>query len=119
MNDINCPYCGEGLQINHDDGQGYEEGVTHQQQCTHCYKNFTFTTSIMFYYEAEKADCLNDGQHIWKPTETNPKCFTMMRCETCCEERELTEDERKELNIPTKREYLKEIMLKRNSKNEN
>jgi hypothetical protein len=98
--DVECPYCEEWQEINHDDGQGYEEGVTHQQQCIHCDKIFTFTTSIVFYYEAEKADCLNGGEHIWKTTHTFPKFFTKMRCQGCDEERNPTKDERLKYNIP-------------------
>lgn len=61
--DIKCPYCGKEQNIDHDDGYGYEEGVTHQQQCRRCGKNFVYTTHISFDYEASKADCLNDGEH--------------------------------------------------------
>lgn len=56
--DVECPYCGEGQEINHDDGYGYEEDRRHEQQCGSCEKHFVFTTSISFYYEAEKADYL-------------------------------------------------------------
>lgn len=59
MRDINCPYCGEGIEINHDDGYGYEEDEVFQQECGKCGMNFTYTTSISFYYSAEKAPCLN------------------------------------------------------------
>lgn len=64
--DLECPYCNKELEVCHDDGQGYEENVLHQMECEHCNKNFVFTTSISFYYEPEKADCLNDGIHKWK-----------------------------------------------------
>jgi len=67
--DIECPYCGAGQDINHDDGYGYEEDCKHQQQCGVCDKNFTYTTSISFYYEAEKADCLNGSPHNYKPNK--------------------------------------------------
>lgn len=30
-NDVECPYCGAEQEINHDDGQGYDEGVLHRQ----------------------------------------------------------------------------------------
>jgi hypothetical protein len=100
--DVECPYCGKGQDINHDDGYGYHEEVTHQQQCGHCDKTFTYTTSISFYYEAEKADCLNDGEHNWVPTMTTPKYFTKMRCTMCDEERTPTEEEKIRLNIPLK-----------------
>jgi len=28
-NDVECPYCGAEQEINHDDGQGYDEDVLH------------------------------------------------------------------------------------------
>ena len=92
-NDVNCPYCNEGLEINHDDGFGYEEDVTHQQECSNCHKTFVFTTSIHFSYEAEKADCLNGSDHNFKSTHTIPKHCTRMRCAVCDEEREPTKEE--------------------------
>lgn len=97
--DIECPYCEHPQNINHYDGYGYEEGVTHQQQCEKCDKYFTYQTSISFYYEVEKADCLNeDGEHEWEPTHTYPKEFTKMKCSSCGEKRDLTESEWVEFN---------------------
>ena len=103
--DVECPYCGKGQEINHDDGYGYEEGVTYQQQCGHCDKYFTYTTSISFYYDAEKADCLNEGEHNWEPTTTQPKFFTKMRCTMCDEERTPIDEERIKYNIPLKYDW--------------
>lgn len=94
--DLECPYCGEYQEVNHDDGYGYEEDVIHQQQCRNCDKHFTFTTSIIYYYNAAVADCLNDGEHKWKPTHTFPKEFTMMECQSCGERRKPSDEE---LNI--------------------
>jgi transposase-like protein len=93
MSDIECPYCDHDIEINHDDGFGYDEGVTHQYQCPSCEKSFVFTTSISFYYDAEKADCLNDGEHEWKPTTTIPRLASRMCCSTCGDERRPTEEE--------------------------
>ncbi len=98
MKDVNCPYCDSPQEINHDDGYGYEEDCTHQQECGDCGKTFTFTTSISFDYEAEKADCLNEhGHHKYKLTITYPKKCTRMRCETCDHERQPTETEWKDI----------------------
>lgn len=91
--DLECPYCGKGLEVCHDDGQGYAEGVKHQMECGHCNKSFVFETSISFYYEPEKADCLNDGNHKYKPTNTYPKEFTKMECVMCGTQRNPTDDE--------------------------
>ncbi len=97
MNDIKCPYCEEWQEINHDDGYGYEEGEIYQQQCSVCEKNFTYTTGIIYVYEAEKADCLNDGEHDYQLTHTFPKEFSKMRCTMCDDERPLTKEEKENL----------------------
>ena len=109
MSDLNCPYCDAELEVNHDDGQGYEEGVLHEMQCRKCDKYFVFETSISFYYQPEKADCLNDGNHIYKPQHTSPSFFTKMQCQTCYDTREPTQEERIKFNIPTYEEFLKEM----------
>lgn len=63
----NCPYCGESMEINHDDGYGFDEGTKHQQECHACEKVFTFQTEIVFHYTLSKAPCLNDdGGHQWR-----------------------------------------------------
>lgn len=98
MKDVNCPYCGYEQDINHDDGYGYEEGVLHQQQCGECDKIFTFSTSISFDYDVEKADCLNGGEHIWRPQKVYPVQYTKMECEYCGEERQPNEEEWKQIN---------------------
>jgi hypothetical protein len=87
-NDVECPYCGEELEICHDDGYGYEEGKTFTQTCGHCDKTFTYTTSISFYYEAEKAPCQNGEPHSLKEIHGFPKeMFAYKRrCEWCDEE---------------------------------
>lgn len=89
MNDTNCPYCNAEIKINHDDGEGYAEDETHQQQCSECDKTFVFTTSIHFHYSPEKADCLNGGEHKWKETMTIPREYSRLRCEMCSEEKPL------------------------------
>jgi DNA-directed RNA polymerase subunit RPC12/RpoP len=105
MDSVECPYCGSEEEIDHEDGHAYEEDVLHQQQCRHCEKHFTFYTHIRFSYDAHKADCLNDGEHDYKPTITFPEAFTEMECTMCGDKRELTNEERKELGIETTEEY--------------
>ena len=68
MKDVECPYCGADVNINQDDGAGYDESETHQQECHACDKTFVFTTAISFDYRVNKADCLNGGEHQFKPT---------------------------------------------------
>lgn len=85
MKDVDCPYCGEAQEINHDDGYGYNEDRTYEQQCGDCDKNFTFTTSISFYYDAKQADCLNGSPHKMKPVISSAKDIwpDWKRCEDC------------------------------------
>lgn len=91
--DVECPYCGEGQEINHDDGYGYEEGERHEQECSDCEKTFVFTTSISYYYEAEKADCLNGEQHVLAMSKTYPEKYSQMECRDCAFRRKPTPEE--------------------------
>lgn len=54
--DVECPYCGADLDINHDDGYGYDEGEKYKQKCYACGKVFAFTTTIWLLYDVEKLD---------------------------------------------------------------
>lgn len=63
MSDIACPYCNAEMEICHDDGFGCEEDVAHEMECHKCDKSFVFHTSIIFLYNAAKADCLNGAHH--------------------------------------------------------
>ena len=82
--DVECPYCGQGVEICHDDGYGYEEDETHEQDCPHCGKTFAYTTTIHFYYDAQKADCLNGAEHNMKPVMVTPQLHTHWnRCCAC------------------------------------
>ena len=91
--DVDCPYCGAGQEINHDDGYGYEEDQVYEQECGECEKNFVFTTSISYDHYAKKADCLNGSEHKYQATATYPKRYTRMRCIDCDIERKQTDDE--------------------------
>ena len=93
MKDIECPYCESDQYIDHDDGYGYGEDELYQQQCENCEKTFTYNTGIMYHYKVYKADCLNDSDHVFKPTHTFPVEFTKMICKGCDIEREPTEGE--------------------------
>lgn len=92
-NDVNCPYCGVGQEIDHDDGYGEDE--LYEQQCPNCDKYFTYTTGIIYVYKTYKANCLNGMPHKFKPTTTYPKEYTMMECTTCNESRKPTNEEMK------------------------
>ena len=109
--DTECPYCEKELNINHDDGSGYEEDVRHEIECPHCEKTFVFTTFILFCYESAKADCLNGEEHVYKITKTIPNEFSKMECTMCGKRRELSDDERTKFDIGTKESYLDKIKL--------
>lgn len=96
---VKCPYCGAEQFINHDDGYGYEEDTVHTQECPVCEKTFRYLTHISFSYDVDKCDCLNDGQHDWKPTTTYPKSCTRMECAICGERRNPTEEEIEKYNL--------------------
>ena len=83
--DVECPYCGAGQEINHNDGYGYEEGKRHEQQCGECDKNFVFNTSISLDYEVEKADCLNGEPHELEKVVHCPNGIfpDWVRCKNC------------------------------------
>jgi hypothetical protein len=85
MEEALCPYCNTEVEIDYDDddGYGFEEGIKHQQQCSNCQNYFVYLTSIHFYYNTEKADCLNAGEHNYKPTRSYPVKYTRMECIYC------------------------------------
>lgn len=77
MSDVNCPYCNESQEINHDDGYGYEEDREHEQDCFNCGKTFKFNTSISFSYEV-----FCNGDH--KLNEDPIKGYSYhAQCENC------------------------------------
>ena len=100
MKDTNCPYCNAEIDIDHDDGEGFEEGVGHEQECPECEQTFVYYTSISFSYSTHKADCLNDGVCDYELSNTHPKFLTEMQCKNCGGKRKLTEQEKIENNIP-------------------
>ena len=100
MSDVECPYCGAGQEICHDDGFGYDEDSAHEMECGGCEKTFVFTTSIMFSYTPYKADCLNGADHNLLASRTHPRIYTKMRCQDCDYERSPTDSEWLELLEP-------------------
>ena len=97
MRDIECPYCGHEQEVCHDDGQGYAEDETHEMECYQCEKSFVFTTGIILVYSPSKADCMNGGEHTYKPTNTYPKEYTKMYCTQCDDTRKPTDEELAEI----------------------
>lgn len=104
MSDLECPYCGKEQEVCHDDDYGYSEDARHEQECSDCGKNYIFTTSISYYYEPEKADCLNGGQHILKISITYPREYSRMECRDCDFNRQPTSEEFAALSAEYKEE---------------
>ena len=92
--DVECPYCEVGQEINHDDGYGYAENETCEQECNNCEKTFTFSTVISFSHEAHKAPCKNGGEHNLKQIVGAPRLYFigLSRC-TYCDEDVVTDKE--------------------------
>ena len=94
----NCPYCDEAIEIDHDDGYGYEEDEIFEQECKHCNKVFKYNTDIIYVYTLDKAPCLNGEAHDWKPRRGAPAYYFEGKelCNCCGEERDtLSKEERK------------------------
>jgi len=70
---VECPYCGEENDVTGHDPAG--EGEYVETDCHKCEKNFIFYSSYSVDYTALKADCLNGGEHDWKPMSGAPKEF--------------------------------------------
>lgn len=83
MSDLDCPYCGKGNEVCHDDVEGYDEDMRHEMECRHCEKAFVFKAEVSFSYYPKKADCLNGGAHRLKETNTFPKRYTRLACQDC------------------------------------
>lgn len=81
--DMECPYCGAGQTVCHDDGEGYTEDELHQHTCNKCQKAFIFTTVTSHSYYPAKADCLNEATHNYQLTKTTPKYLAKYRCTMC------------------------------------
>lgn len=92
--EIECPYCEHAYDLCHDDGAFYNnEDDPEEEECPKCDKHFLVHSSMRWDFEAEKAECLNDGNHSWKKrySETSIKNYPELakkeNCETCRRQR--------------------------------
>lgn len=88
MSYANCPYCKEEVEINHDDGYGYDENEIHTQECSKCGKTFAYTTMISIDHDTKQAPCQNGDEHDLHPIEGCREEFFKgrSRCSWCGEE---------------------------------
>lgn len=78
MSDIKCPKCGDEQEVNHDDGYGYEEDETYEQECVSCGYEIKFTTAICYVYEVF---CADKRDHVlFRPLDNKPDFWL---CENC------------------------------------
>ena len=99
MDIVECPYCKEDVELNHDDGAHYNENEMEQERCEGCDKYFMVSGSVSWDYEGYKADCQNGTEHDYKITNTFPIKYSRMCCSMCEEEREPTAEERKKYKL--------------------
>ena len=68
MYEVDCPYCNSPVEINHDDGYGFEPDTPHEQECQKCGKVFSYRTELVCSYTVSQAPCLNQetGGHVYK-----------------------------------------------------
>lgn len=79
---LHCPYCEEPID---DPDDCYEPRQDYKHECPHCGKSFVFQVEYSRDYSANKADCLNGGEHRYeeyKPYGTG-ELLIRRRCQDC------------------------------------
>lgn len=60
---LECPYCEKEI----DDPDDCDDpSRDYEHECPHCEKNFVFQVEYTRDYSANKAECLNGGEHRYK-----------------------------------------------------
>jgi hypothetical protein len=88
MNGFICPYCYAGLR--EPDLVDVEPGVTYEEECESCGKNFVFDIEYDVVYREHQAPCKNGGEHDWRPITGYPEWAFKgnERCSYCDERRQ-------------------------------
>ena len=60
---LECPYCDSDID---DPDDCYDPCVDYEHECPHCGKNFVFQVEYTRDYRANKAACLNGGEHEYR-----------------------------------------------------
>lgn len=55
-NDLRCPYCGAGDEVDTTDGFGCDESKVYEWKCSDCKKKYNFTVNIIMEYIEEKKE---------------------------------------------------------------
>ena len=85
---MECPYCEEETSV---PDECNEPEVPHEAECEHCGKMFIFYTEWDPSYTANKAPCLNGGEHDYQPIIGFPVEYfaNRRRCSYCAAEVEI------------------------------
>lgn len=79
---VECPYCGEDINVDTDDW--YDEDEVYEHQCEECGKYCMVCASISWSYDAEKLDCKNGlAEHKYEDVPISSRGDTMRRCKVC------------------------------------
>ena len=91
MSNLYCPYCEHDCGDYVDDC--HEQDTEYEYQCPECNKNFIFTIEYEPNYSSSKADCLNGGEHDFKPIIGYPTEYfkNKVRCSMCGKEKIIDE----------------------------
>lgn len=95
-NDIECPYCEEYFDLDHDDCPYYQEDHGVETDCPHCEKKFMVWSSVSWHHSGVKAGCLNGSPHNWKERYPGSNYKHLETCSVCGEERNLKDQVPKE-----------------------
>ena len=87
METIECPYCKHEYDYNGD--YDFNQDDEWENECPKCEKFFMLTAWYEANFSSRQADCLNDGEHDYKPTRTLPLEYVKLRCSVCGDEKPL------------------------------
>ena len=92
MNDLQCPYCDEEIEITN---EGYEQDEQVEMDCPYCERSYIMTVQYDVSYTPYKADCLNGEPHDWKEIHGSPREYFInkRRCSICSREKEVKNNE--------------------------
>ncbi|MBP5369786.1 MAG: hypothetical protein J6Z01_15185 [Bacteroidales bacterium] len=102
---VTCPYCGEQTSV---EIETIENDYFEQHECGKCHKIINVRVNIMIDFEPEECPC-QMVKHEWVLVPSFPKCTTIWRCKHCGETKPLTDDDRKQYDIPTYKQYMASI----------
>ena len=94
MYDIECPYCNHEFKVDSEGWNEHMEEDSIEDECPKCEKRFSYSRSVTIHLESRKADCLNDGKHVFEQIVGHPKIHFRGKyeCKYCSETRHVEEE---------------------------